>query len=164
MNNFVPDNLRIEIAYLQEDIPSFIACKAKFKIPVIMTEGTVASLTTSNKNILNRRNGNLKGAPINLDDTIKLDVPLEYIYFYGAPIVPKNTRFMVAFVGGNINDIKIVGRYDSALSQDFSDASTILTNFSEQFKSLLENYQSLFESKYEELDNLLNETKNKLEV
>ena len=104
MNNLNIDHLRIEIAYLQEEILSSDPPKrAKFKIPVIMTEDRVTSLKTSNKNILNRSNGNISGSPINLDNTIELEVPLEYTFFYGAEKIPKDTRFLVTFVGGNVN-------------------------------------------------------------
>ena len=27
-------------------------------------------------------------------------------------IIPKGTRFIVAYIGANVNDIKIIGRYD----------------------------------------------------
>jgi hypothetical protein len=111
--------MRIEIAYLQEEIESANPPKlAKFKIPVLMTDSKVSTLKTSNKNILNKTNGNLSGSPINLDDTIDLNIPLEYTFFYGAEKIPENTRFLVAFVGANVNDIKIIGRYDAAESND----------------------------------------------
>ena len=41
-------------------------------------------------------------------------MPKEYTVYYGRRIIPKGTRFIVAFIGGNLNDIKIVARYDSA--------------------------------------------------
>ena len=126
MNNLNIDHLRIEIAYLQEEIESSNPPRtAKFKIPVIMTENRVTSLKTSNKNILDRSNGNISGAPINLDNTIELEVPLEYTFFYGAEKIPKDTRFLVTFVGGNVNDIKIIGRYDSAVSNELQSFITI---------------------------------------
>lgn len=107
------NSLRIEIAILQEDILSNNPGTAKFKIPVIMTDDTISRIIASgNKNIINRRNGNISGFNINIENTILLRIPLEYTYFYGKKIIPSGTKFLVAFVGGNINDIRIIGRYD----------------------------------------------------
>lgn len=113
LNSFDFDRLRIEIAILQEDVLAKNPGVAKFKIPVIITEDTVSHIETSNSNIINRRNGNLSSSSINIENTIKLKIPTEFTYFYGKEIVPAGTRFLVAFVGGNINDIKIISRYDS---------------------------------------------------
>lgn len=105
--------LRTEIAILQQDVPSNNPGTAKFKIPVIMTDDTVSRIVASgSKNIINRRNGNISGFSVNLENTISLRIPLEYTYFYGKKIVPAGTKFLVTFVGGNINDIIIIGRYD----------------------------------------------------
>lgn len=107
------DGLRIEIAVLQEDIPANNPGTAKFKIPVLMTEDTVSHITASgSKNIINRRNGNISGFTVNIENTISLRIPLEYTYFYGKEIVPAGTKFLVVFVGANVNDIRIIGRYD----------------------------------------------------
>lgn len=147
MNNLDINHLRIEIAYLQEEIESANPpTKAKFKIPVIMTEDRVTSLVTSNKNILNRSNGNISGSPIHLDNTIELPVPLEYTYFYGADKVPKGTRFLVAFVGANVNDIKIISRYDSAQSNEISSLTVInntMNTYNENVSSINKNYKEI---------------------
>ena len=147
MNNLDINHLRIEIAYLQEEIESANPpTKAKFKIPVIMTEDRVTSLVTSNKNILNRSNGNISGSPIHLDNTIELPVPLEYTYFYGADKVPKDTRFLVAFVGANVNDIKIIGRYDSARSNEISSLTVInntMSTYNDNVSSINKNYKEI---------------------
>lgn len=119
------DNLRIEIAVLQEEVNAYNPGKGKFRIPAIMTEDTVAFLHTSNKNILNRRNGNIKNSPINIDNNIELYIPLEYTFFYGDTIVPAGTKFLVSFTGANVNDIKIIGRYDESVGDPFE----ILTNY-----------------------------------
>lgn len=112
LNAFNIDRLRIEIAILQEDIPSNNPGEAKFKIPTIITEDTVAHISTSNNNIVNYRSGNLSSSSINIENTVKLRIPTECTYFYGEKIVPKGTRFLIAFVGGNVNDIRIISRYD----------------------------------------------------
>lgn len=103
-NNLNIDYLRIEIAILQEDVPSANPGRAKFKIPTIITENF--------SNMMNMRTNIMAGSTINIEDTITLNIPTEYTYFYGSDIVPAGTRFLVSFVGGNVNDIRIIGRYD----------------------------------------------------
>ena len=98
INSFNKDNLRLEIAVLQEDIDPKNPGTARFKIPTLLTEDTVASIQTANTNIR--------------ENTIDIKVPLEYTYFYDGYIIPKGTRFIVAYIGANVNDIKIIGRYD----------------------------------------------------
>lgn len=106
------DRLRTEIAILQQDVNAKNPGYAEFKIPVIMTHDTVGYIDTSNKNIINRRNGNLSASAVNMEETITLYIPTEYTYFCGKNTVPAGTRFIVSFIGGNVNDIKIIGRYD----------------------------------------------------
>lgn len=108
------DNMRIEIAILQEDIPAFIPRVAKFRIPVLMTEDTVTNVTTSNANISNKRNGNIGSSQISIDNTVDLYVPYECVAFYGEKSIPKNTKFLIAFIGANINDARVIGRYDKS--------------------------------------------------
>ena len=109
------DSLRIEIAILQEDIDAYNPPKnAKFKIPALMTEDTIGSVHTSNKNIVNRRSGNIGSSSISMNNVLELDVPVEYTFSYGDKKIPKNTKFLVSLVGGNDNDIRIVGRYDKS--------------------------------------------------
>ena len=112
INSFNNDSLRLEIAVLQEDVDSKNPGTAKFKIPTLLTEDTVTNIQTSNINIKNKVSGNLNTSGVNLDYTIDLVIPLEYTYFYSNSIVPSGTRFIVAYVGANINDIRIIGRYD----------------------------------------------------
>lgn len=106
------DGGRIEIAVLQEDLDAKTAGWAKFKIPVVMTQDTVARVSASNFNILNKRNTTLSSAYINIENMIDLYVPQEYTYFTGLETIPAGTRFLVCFVGNNINDARIIGRYD----------------------------------------------------
>jgi hypothetical protein len=112
MNIFSRDNLRLEIAILQEDVDPKNPGTAKFKIPTLLTENTVASIQTNSTNIRNKTNGNLASAGINMENTIEIKIPLEYTYFYDAYVIPAGTRFIVAYIGANVNDIKIIGRYD----------------------------------------------------
>ena len=111
-NIFDPDRMRIEIAILQDDLDAKKAGWARFKIPVIMTEDRVARFMTNNSNIVNKRNANLARAYIDIENTTELYVPQEFTYFAGVDVIPRGTRFLVCFVGGNVNDAKIIGRYD----------------------------------------------------
>lgn len=114
--NYIPtsDALRMEIAILQEDINSQNPGVAKFKIPVLVPSINNETIYTNGKNIINKnRIGTASLGYTNVTDILTLKVPKEYTVFYGADIVPKGTRFIVAFIGGNINDIKIISRYDS---------------------------------------------------
>ena len=124
-NAMILNNLRIEIAVLQEDVEAFKGRLAKFKIPVIMTNDISANIITSNINIVNRRNGNLSASQLNINNTIDLYLPYEHIFTYGEKIVPIGTRFLIAFVGANINDAKIIGRYD----QSSSDLAAALSDY-----------------------------------
>lgn len=108
------DNLRLEIAILQEDIKSQDPGEAKFKIPTIMTGDSVGNSNVVSKNSANKYEFRYK-PNITYDDTITLKVPLEYTAFFGKRIVPKGTKFIVAFIGGDINNIKIIGRYDGGI-------------------------------------------------
>lgn len=112
INSFNKDNLRLEIAVLQEDIDPKNPGTARFKIPTLLTEDTIVSIQTTNTNIRNKVNGNLNTSGVNIENTIDIKVPLEYTYFYDGHVIPKGTRFIVAYIGANVNDIKIIGRYD----------------------------------------------------
>ena len=104
---------RTEIAILQEDINSQSPGIHKFKIPILSTEDTVGTVYTPMNNRANKNILKSTVAKTVFDNTINLRVPKEYTVFYGADIIPKGTRFIVTFVGGNVNDIKIIGRYDN---------------------------------------------------
>lgn len=108
------DDLRIEIAVLQHDIYAFSNTRARFKIPVIMTEDIVANLSISGNNIVNKTHGNMGSSSISINNTIELFVPIEYTSTMGVDIIPKGTKFIVAFVGANVNDAKIIGRYEES--------------------------------------------------
>ena len=88
------DNLRIEIAVLQEPIKAFIPGFAKFKIPALMSDQSRLNTQTSD------------------DVYIELYVPYEYTFCWGSDVVAEGTRFLVASVGGNLNDMRVIGKYD----------------------------------------------------
>jgi len=109
------DNLRIEIAILQEPIDAFYPNTGKFRIPALMTEDNVSKINTNNANIANRRNGNIGSSSVNIDNYIELKVPFECTYTYGDYEIPAETKFLVALVAGNDNDIRIIARYTDPL-------------------------------------------------
>ena len=91
------DNLRIEIAVLQETVSAFSQRMAKFRIPVIMNSDTVISVSSMNTNIINKRNGNIGPTQISIDNTIELLLPFEHTFSYGEDTIPKGTiRFCIS--------------------------------------------------------------------
>lgn len=42
--------------------------------------------------------------------TLDLKIPREIMLAYKDKFIPKGTKFLVAFVGGNINNVQIIGR------------------------------------------------------
>lgn len=114
-NHVATSNLRLEIAVAQENINAYTPGMVKFKIPALMSDATSETFLNKKNNIVNK-NSNFT-SNINTtetDNTISLRVPKEYTRWYGKEIIPKGTRFIIAYIAGNINDIKIIGRYDSA--------------------------------------------------
>ena len=93
------DDLRIEIAVLQEIVSAFSQRIAKFRIPVIMNTDTVTNVSNMNTNVMNKRNGNIGSSQLNIDNTIELLLPFEHTFSYGKDTIPVGTRFLVAFVG-----------------------------------------------------------------
>lgn len=114
-NNYTTsDTLRLEIAICQQDIDIYEPGKVIFTIPAIISNDNIGITYTGNYNIANKKNTSTPSIGVTtLDNTVKLTVPKEYTRWYGADIIPKGTKFIVAFIGGNMNDIKIIGRYDS---------------------------------------------------
>lgn len=106
--------IRIEIAISMQAFNAFTPGIYRFKIPVLMTENTVSRFSTSSANIVNRRNGNIGSSSVSIDNGIDLYVPYEFIFDYGNELIPVGTKFLIAFVGANINDCKIIGRYDQS--------------------------------------------------
>lgn len=113
-SNYISESgIRIEFAILQESIPAGTFSIGKFKIPTLITATESGTISTSSKSI---RNSNMTGtysSSLHSSDIIKIPVPMEYTFFWGADgIVPAGTRFLVAYVGANVNEIAIIGRFD----------------------------------------------------
>ena len=118
----IQEQLRLEIAILEEDISATNPKTASFTIPALMTEQYKGKKYVNNYNVINKnKTGTPSISTITIDNTIKLQVPKEYTKWYGSIIIPKGTKFIVAFVGGNINSMRIIGRYDHPVSDNLED-------------------------------------------
>ena len=128
------DNFRIEIAILQEPIKAFIPGFAKFKIPPLMTD----------KNNVNNQTSE--------DTYIELYVPYEYTFCWGADVVAEGTRFLVASVGANLNDLRIIGRYDYNAS--IPQPTDCIAHYIIEIIMLNERQQAVLKSCYENDKNI----------
>lgn len=106
------NNFRQEIAVLQEEINKYDPPKnAKFIIPALMGNLNIEKTTPNRRsNILNKTN-NLGITRTTTSNYITLAVPKEYVINYPEKYVPKDTMFIVGFIGGDITSAKIIGRY-----------------------------------------------------
>jgi hypothetical protein len=111
-NTVNQDYMRIEIATLVKDLEIISSDKGKFNIPVLMTNKDTTTVVSSNSNIVNT--SSKKKSKIDINDYIELSVPIAFkMFFTENKYIPKGTRFLVTFVGANVNDARIVGIYDS---------------------------------------------------
>lgn len=116
------ETLRVEVAILQEDISATNPKTASFTIPALMTEEYKGRKYVNNYNIINKnKTGTPSVSTITIGNTVELYVPKEYTKWYGSIIIPKGTKFIVAFVGGDINSMRIIGRYDKPVSENLED-------------------------------------------
>lgn len=107
------NNFRQEIAVLQETINKYSPPdKAKFVIPALMGNVPIADKTIPNRsnNIQNKTN-NLNITKTTVSNYISLNIPKEYVINYPEKYVPEGTMFIAGFVGGDITNAKIIGRY-----------------------------------------------------
>lgn len=107
------NNFRQEIAVLQETINKYKPPeKVKFTIPALMGNVPISDKTTPNKstNIQNKTN-DLGITKTTVSNYISLNLPKEYVINYPEMYVPKGTMFIAGFIGGDITNAKIVGRY-----------------------------------------------------
>lgn len=116
------ETLRMEVAILQENISATNPHTASFTIPALMTENYKGKKYVNNYNVINKnKTGTPSISTITIDNTVTLQVPKEYTKWYGSLIIPKGTKFIVAFVGGDINSMRIIGRYDKPVSDNLED-------------------------------------------
>lgn len=106
------NNFRQEIAVLQEEINKYDPpSDAKFIIPALMGNlGTEKTTPNTSSNILNKTN-NLGITKTTTSNYITLAIPKEYVINYPQKYIPKDTLFIVGFIGGDITTGRIIGRY-----------------------------------------------------
>lgn len=107
------NNFRQELGILQETINKYDPPeRAKFVIPALMGNVPSNDKTTPNRsdNIKNQNN-NLGITKTTVTNYVMLKVPKEYVINYPNKYVPEGTQFIVGFVGGDITNAKITGRY-----------------------------------------------------
>ena len=117
-NSIDVDNLRIEIAVLDVTIESMKTKIGKFKIPALM-KGSEESSYVDNRNYTNRPNY-VKSSYINNTDIFEIRIPTCYRLFFAGKKILKGTRFIVGFIGGDINCPKIIGLYDDETLKKFN--------------------------------------------
>ena len=112
-------SVHLELAILQKDVKASKPGKAPFLIPAIMTDNYKGTKYVNNYNTINKdKTGTPSVSTILIDNEIKLDIPKEYARWYGSKTIPKGTRFIVAFIGGDVNTIRIIGRYETSSISD----------------------------------------------
>lgn len=80
----------------------------KALVPLEKEEGQVININKSN--IYNKDLTWLSTYTMTSEITIDLFIPTYYINDYPEKYIPKGTKFLVGFVGGNINNVQIIGR------------------------------------------------------
>lgn len=68
------------------------------------------SIVVNRNNIANKHLESLSTQPMTSEITLDLYLPKYLLMDFDNEIVPKGTRFLACFVGGNINDCHIIGR------------------------------------------------------
>lgn len=119
-NNLKIDNLRIEIAILKNTVTAKKTTKGKFVIPVLTHGAQSGKISTANSNISNTIATKSKTNTINSSDYIELDIPACFRIFFGPNKIPANTKFLVAFTAGDINQARIIGLYDTEQYKQFA--------------------------------------------
>jgi hypothetical protein len=80
----------------------------KALVPLEKESGQVINIDKSN--IYNKDLSWLSTYTMTSEITIDLYIPKYLMMDYPKKYIPKGTKFLVAFVGGNINNIQIIGR------------------------------------------------------
>lgn len=105
-------NFRQEIAVLQETVNKYDPpTSVKFIIPALMGNLSTEKTTPNSSNNIMNKNNNLGITKTTISNYITLALPKEYVINYPEKYVPVGTLFIVGFIGGDITNAKIVGRY-----------------------------------------------------
>ena len=129
-NELNPDYLRLEIATLLKDVPLKSKIVGKFKINTVVQKYETNRKMTKTSNIYNK---NVSSATIESKDSIDIPIPVHMrIFFNNGKSIPKGTRFIVGFVGADINNARIIALYDQ---EPYGQAYSYF-QFIEEFKIL----------------------------
>ena len=105
-------NFRQEIAVLQETINKYAPpSAAKFTIPAMMGSSIKEQSIPNRSNNIQNKNNNLGITKTTVSNYVTLPIPKEYVMNYTYKYVPAGTMFIVGFIGGDITNAKIVGRF-----------------------------------------------------
>lgn len=102
---------RQEIAILEQDINKYNPGSAQFSIPALAI-GNTNTVTRLNKSLANKNLKKTSLSTVNISNTITLQIPKEYTRHFNNKIIPKGTKFIICFIGGDISNAKIIGRFD----------------------------------------------------
>lgn len=87
--------------------------------PLNYKSNTVSTSSVSSSNIINAEK--LKSGKINIGSNIRIEMPKEVARQFPTKFIPPGTRFIISFLGGDINKPVVVGRdydaYDSESEQ-----------------------------------------------
>ncbi len=151
-NSIDSDRMRLEIAVLQEPVKLKNPVKGKFKIPVVMTQDNVSTVSKSTRNIQNKTSSK-RVSSINADNYIEIDIPMCYRFFFSdKKSIPKDTKFIVAFIGGNVNDARIVSLYDSEEYKEFLFSYFELQKKFKQVVKRLKKLEAIHDIEYDDSD------------
>lgn len=92
--------------------------------PLNYKSNTVSTTSVSSSNIINANKP--KSGKINIGSNIRIEMPKEVARQFPTKFIPPGTRFIISFLGGDINKPVVVGRdydgYDSESDQpDFEE-------------------------------------------
>ena len=109
-NNSNTQSLRTEIAILQSDVNKYKPGSAEFLVPALSISSGTFTNKTSIK--LNNKDSSSSLVSVTTSDTITLDIPKELTRYFSTKIIKKGTRFVIAFIGGDITTARIISSFD----------------------------------------------------
>lgn len=103
-----PEFGKIEIAVLQEDINKYYPGSPAFSIPSLTYYATESKCNASRRNSVNKQSTFTTGS-ITTIAALNIRVPKDIVRDYKSKIIPKGTRFWVAFIADDQNKPIIIG-------------------------------------------------------
>lgn len=113
------DFTRLEIAELREDVNKYHPGVHPFYIQALMPDQPIIDEPTPKPNKVSNLINDKTTKPLIITDeitmgsNIMIPLPREYTLGYPNKWIPKGTRFLIAFIGRDVNNPKIVGRVDN---------------------------------------------------